>query len=483
MRVMLGVHAMSEDAISAMQRILECQKLEQINSGAPSIELRRNRLDRAIALLVDNKQALSDAITADFGSRPHLINLIADVAAPIATLKYARAHLAKWMRPESRQTTPGILGLFGAKAWVEYQPKGVVGILSPWNFPINLVFGPLAGIFAAGNRAMVKPSELTPRTSALLAELCHATFDENEVAVIQGGADIGAAFAALPFDHLIFTGSTRVGRHVMRAASENLTPVTLELGGKSPVIIGESADLALAVKRILFWKTLNAGQICTAPDYAVLPEGLLEKFIELAKRSAQQMFPRIENNPDYGAIINAQHFTRLQDYLSDAKAKGARIVELQPVTSGYSEGARIIPPTLIVGMNDGMRVMQEEIFGPLLPLMIGTVDDAIAYVNAHPRPLALYYFGRHAAEERKILRATTSGNVSINDTVMHYGMEDLPFGGVGPSGIGAYHGIEGFRTFSHAKGIFRQSRFDVARTLRPPFGRVAASRVLQQINK
>jgi coniferyl-aldehyde dehydrogenase len=364
---------------------------------------------------------------------------------------------------------------------VEYQPKGAVGILSPWNFPVNLVFGPLAGVFAAGNRAMIKPSEFTPRTSALMAELFRTTFDESEVVVIEGDAEAGAAFAALPLDHLIFTGSTNVGRHIMRAAAAYLTPVTLELGGKSPVIIGESADLALAAKRILFFKTVNAGQICTAPDYVLLPESKIEKFVELARRAVQRMFPKLENNPDYGAIINEKHFARLQDYLADAKAMGARIIELQPISPSYAREARIIPPTLILGATDTMRVMQEEIFGPLLPVMTSSVDNAIAYVNAHPRPLALYYFGKDAAEERKILRTTISGNVSVNEAVMHYSMEDLPFGGIGPSGIGANHGIEGFRTFSHAKGIFRQSRFDIAATLRPPFGAAAMRMVLQQI--
>jgi len=378
------------------------------------------------------------------------------------------------MKAERRPTTPSILGLFGARAEVRYQPKGVVGVISPWNFPINLTFTPLAGILAAGNRAMIKPSEFTPATAELMATMFGGAFSEEEIAVVTGGPEVGQAFAGLAFDHMIFTGATSIARHVMRAAAENLTPLTLELGGKSPVVIGRSADMATAAARIMNGKTLNAGQICLAPDYVFTPADTLEGFVSHAQASVRRMFPTIKDNPDYTAIIAQRHFDRLTGYVDDAKAKGARVIEMKPEGEDLTQQEhRKIAPTLIIDPTDDMKVMQEEIFGPILPVMTyRSIDEAVGYINRHDRPLGLYYFGDDAAEREQVLASTTSGGVTVNDVIFHVVQEDMPFGGVGPSGMGAYHGHDGFREFSHRKSVFTQIKNDIGplKQLRPPYG-------------
>jgi coniferyl-aldehyde dehydrogenase len=378
------------------------------------------------------------------------------------------------MRPEKRKPTPAILGLFGAKAEVRFQPKGVVGVISPWNFPVNLTFAPLAGILAAGNRAMIKPSEFTPATSELMQTMFAGAFSEEEIAVVTGGPEVGEAFSRLAFDHLIFTGATSVARHVMRAAAENLVPVTLELGGKSPVILGKSADLKVAAARVMNGKTLNAGQICLAPDYVLAPKDQVEGFVNAARASVSTMFPTIKDNPDYTSIIAQRHYDRITGYIDDARAKGARVIELKPEGEDLSQQPhRKIAPTLILDPTDDMKVMQEEIFGPVLPVKsYETLDEALAYVNGRDRPLGLYYFGDDPAEREEVLSRTTAGGVTVNDVVMHVAQEDLPFGGVGPSGMGSYHGVDGFREFSHRKAIFSQMKNDIGplKMLRPPYG-------------
>jgi coniferyl-aldehyde dehydrogenase len=350
----------------------------------------------------------------------------------------------------------------------------VVGVISPWNFPVNLTFAPLAGILAAGNRVMIKPSEYTPATSALMASMFGGAFSEEEIAVITGGPEVGEAFASLAFDHMIFTGATGIARHVMRAAAANLTPLTLELGGKSPVIIGKSADLATAAARIMNGKTLNAGQICLAPDYVLTPKESLDAFVGEASGAVRRMFPTLKDNPDYTAIIAQRHYDRIMGYIDDARAKGARVVELKPDGEDLAQQEhRKIAPTLIIDPTDDMKVMQEEIFGPVLPVKTyNGVDEAIAYVNAHERPLGLYYFGDDAAEREKVLAGTTSGGVTVNDVIFHVAQEELPFGGVGPSGMGSYHGHDGFREFSHRKSIYTQLKNDIGplAQLRPPYG-------------
>jgi coniferyl-aldehyde dehydrogenase len=337
----------------------------------------------------------------------------------------------------------------------------VVGVISPWNFPVNLTFAPLAGVLAAGNRAMIKPSETTPATSELLGQMFASAFDESEIAVVTGGPEVGQAFSSLPFDHLVFTGATSIGRHVMRAAAENLVPVTLELGGKSPVVIGRSADMSVAAARIMNGKTLNAGQICLAPDYVLAPADRLRDFVAAAKTSVRQMFPSIRESPDYTAIVTDRHYARLMDYLDDARAKGAEIVEINPGAEDLRQQPhRRIAPTLILNPTDDMKVMQEEIFGPLLPVKgYRDVQEAVDYINAHDRPLGLYYFGS--------------------------AQEELPFGGIGPAGMGAYHGHDGFREFSHRKSIYHQIKWDLPplRMLRPPYGAGLAKYLAMQIRR
>jgi coniferyl-aldehyde dehydrogenase len=453
-----------------MHALLERQKLAQLTDGSPSASVRIDRLDRAIGLLVDHAGEIAEALREDFGHRSVQGSLITDVVGAIEPLKHAKKHVRRWMRRDARSVSPAALASLGARAWVDYQPKGVVGLISPWNFPFNLTFSPLAGILAAGNRAMIKPSEFTPQCSALMRKMIASAFDENELAVVTGGSDVGERFSALPFDHLLFTGATSVAKHVMRAAAENLVPVTLELGGKSPAIIGRDADLDLAARRLMFGKTLNAGQVCIAPDYALVPRDRVEAFVDALQRAVTGMFPTVDGNPDYTAIINARHHERLLGYLDDAKAKGAVLRSLRPV--GETIGDRRIAPTIVLGANDTMSVMQDEIFGPILPLVpYDGIDAAIAHINAHARPLSLYYFGNDRAEQEDVLAHTVVGGVTLNDTILHLTMDDLPFGGVGPSGMGAYHGVDGFRTFSHARSVYKQSRFDISAMLRPPYGK------------
>lgn len=458
----------------AMLALLERQKAAHLRDGAPSAETRIARIERCIGLLIDNRKAIEEALNADFGSRSREATAFTDVAGSIGPLKHAKDNLRRWMRPEKRKTTPALLGLFGAKAEIRFQPKGVVGVISPWNFPVNLTFAPLAGILAAGNRAMIKPSEYTPATSELLKTMFASAFSEEEIAVVTGGPEVGQAFAGLAFDHLIFTGGTSIARHVMRAAAENLVPVTLELGGKSPVIVSSSADLDVAAARIMNGKTLNAGQICLAPDYVLAPRDKLDGFVEAARKSVATMFPTIRDNPDYTAIIAQRHYDRIQDYVADARAKGATVVELKPDGEDLTQQEhRKIAPTLILEPTDDMKVMQEEIFGPVLPVKsYVTVDEALAYVNGKDRPLGLYYFGDDAAEREKVLATTTSGGVTVNDVIFHVAQEELPFGGVGPSGMGSYHGQDGFLEFSHRKSVYTQIKKDIGplKQMRPPFG-------------
>jgi len=345
-------------------------------------------------------------------------------------------------------------------------------VIAPWNFPFNLTFAPLAGVFAAGNRVMIKPSEFTPRSSELMERMFRSAFDETEVAVFTGGPEVGGAFSRLAFDHLLFTGATSIAYHVMRAAAENLVPTTLELGGKSPVIIGQSADMELTAKRVMMGKTLNAGQICLAPDYVLVPKDKASAFVGAAEGAVRAMFPTLKDNPDYTSVINQRHYDRLTGYLDDAKAKGAELIEINPAKEDFRQQPfHKIPPTLVLNPTDDMKIMKDEIFGPLLPVKTYTnVEEAIGYVNEHARPLGLYYFGSDSAEQSKVLTRTTSGGVSVNDVIMHVSMEDLPFGGIGPSGMGSYHGIDGFRTFSHAKSVFQQTKMDVTAMMRPPYG-------------
>jgi len=481
-------HAADETAKAEreIREVVDLQRKSFLEDGPPSAEKRIDRLDRAIGVLVDHKQEISDALSKDFGHRSHHQSLLTDVFSSIEALKFAKKHLRGWMKSERR--SPNFpLGFLGAKARIEYQPLGVVGVISPWNFPVNLTFTPLAGIFAAGNRALIKPSEFTPAVSELMDRMISQAFDKTEAAVVLGGPEVGQAFTKQPFDHLLFTGATSVAYHVMRAASKNLVPVTLELGGKSPVIVGRNADVAQTAKRVMAGKMMNAGQICLAPDYVYLPEQQTDAFIEAAQTSVREMYPTLKYNPDYTSVVNQRHYDRLNSYLDDAKSKGAKVVEINPANEDFSQQeAHKIPPTLVLDPTDDMKVMQDEIFGPIMPVKrYSRIEDAINFVNDRPRPLGLYYFGDDSSEREKVLSHTTSGGVTVNDVVMHVSMEDLPFGGVGPSGMGSYHGKDGFKTFSHAKAVYTQPKFDVAKLagLVPPYGKKTEQMLEGQIKR
>ena len=441
-----------------------------------SAETRVDRLNRVIALLLADQDAIVQAIHADFGGRSLHQTRMSDLYATLETLKYARDHVAEFMKPEKRRVnTP--LALFGARARVEYQPKGVVGILGTWNFPVNTVLSPLASVLAAGNRALLKFSELTPRTAALMAEKLAARFDQKELACIEGGPEVGAAFAELPLDHLVFTGSGATGRLVMRAAATHLTPVTLELGGKSPVIVAPDADVAGAAQRIMEGKALNAGQACLAPDVIWVLRGQRETFIAHALRTAERMFPTLRNNHDLTNIVNARHADRLRGYIRDARAAGADIVEVNPTGERLDvAGERRLPFTFVVDPDPALAISQEEIFGPFMVIRTyRKLTDVWQQLQAGPRPLGLYVFTHDAGTQRAALDQTHSGGVTFNDVLLHASQDDLPFGGIGPSGMGRYRGIDGFREFSHPRAVFHASRVPLQRLsgLVPPFGRRA----------
>lgn len=470
--------------MSEMREILDRQRAAFMAELPVSIETRKDRLRRAAAMVKDNAARFCDALSEDFGHRSPRQSMITDIVASVSPLKHAEKMVGRWAKREKKPVLFP-LGLLGARAWVEYQPKGVVGIIAPWNFPVNLVMSPLAGVLAAGNRAMVKTSEFTPATAALFEELTPQFFDSTELAFVSGGPDIGKAFAALPFDHLLFTGATGIGRHILHAAADNLTPVTLELGGKSPAILGRSANLAQATERVAMGKMLNAGQICIAPDYLMVPAEQEHAAVDGLIRAASAMYPSLLANPDYTAIINDRHFERLTAAIDDARAKGAEVIAVNPANEDFTaSNARKLPLHIIRNPTDDMTVMQEEIFGPVLPVRkYDSIDGAIAEVNRRDRPLALYYFGSDEAERRGVLDRTISGGVSLDDTIFHVSMEELPFGGIGPSGMGAYHGEPGFRTFSHAKSVFKQSKLDVAKLggLKPPYGKTTDAAIKHQL--
>ncbi|MGL5409528.1 MAG: coniferyl aldehyde dehydrogenase, partial [Shewanella sp.] len=412
----------------------------------------------------------------DYGHRSENDSLIADIMPVINNINYTLKHLKSWLKPSPRHA--GSL-LAPAKISVNYQPLGVIGIIVPWNFPVMLSIGPLVTAIAAGNRAMLKMSEFTPATNKVITQLLAEVFDNSYVAVVEGEADIAAEFAALPFDHLLFTGSTTVGRHVMRAAANNLTPVTLELGGKSPVIIASDMPVATAVERLIFGKCLNAGQICIAPDYVLCPKAKVDEFIAAYQARFKAMYGTVNHNKDYSSIINTRQFARLMAVLEDAKAKGAQVFSASD--EHLDEQNCKMATQLITQVNDDMLLMQQEIFGPLLPIVgYDSLDEAIAYVNQKPRPLALYIMSFDGQTQQHILSHTHSGGVCINETVLHVVADDAPFGGIGPSGMGHYHGKEGFLTFSHAKTVLQRGRLNTGKFVQPPYG-TAIQRLLMKL--
>jgi len=464
---------MTETSETEMRALLDRQRAAFTAARPEGLDVRNARLERLVAMLKDHGERLVKAISEDFGHRSHEQSMVSDIAAGIGSVRYCQKHMRKWARPEKRKVRFP-LGLLGAKAEIRYEPKGVIGIVAPWNFPVGLTMSPLAEALAAGNRAMIKPSEFTEATSAAMAEAIRAWFAEDEIAVVLGGPQTGQAFCGLPFDHLLFTGATAIGRHVLHAAADNLVPVTLELGGKSPTVLGRSANVEKAAERIAIGKMLNAGQICLAPDYLLVPEELEDRAITAVANSVSAMYPTLLTNDDYTSVINRRHRDRLVGLVDDAVAKGAQAIEVNPGNEDFaSSNGNKLPLTILKNVSDDMKVMQDEIFGPVLPVKTyRAIDEAIDYINGKDRPLGLYFFGEDAGEREKVLTRTISGGVTVNDVVFHVSAEDLPFGGIGPSGMGAYHGPEGFKTFSHARSVYTQPKVDVAKLagLKPPYG-------------
>ena len=454
-----------DDAVRApFERMREAQR----RTPAPSYAERRERLDALLALVQDHRPQLEQAVSADFGGRSCHETRLAEIYFLVSMIKYVRAHLRGWMKPRARSMP---LVLLPARAKVLSQPLGVVGVIAPWNYPLQLALGPVTYALAAGNRVLLKPSEYAPQTAELLRSLVSRSFDASVLHVVTGDASVGEAFSRLPFDHLLFTGSTQVGRTVLRVAAENLVPVTLELGGKSPAIVHDTFAIDRAAARIAWGKWFNAGQTCIAPDYALVHESRRDAFVERVVAHTRTTYPTIADNPDYTSIINPRHYARLRGLIHDAVQRGARSIEIKPQNEQLPEASHRLAPTLLLDVKTDMSVMQQEIFGPVLPVVTyRTLDEAITFVNERPRPLALYYFDEDAARVREVLARTTSGGAVVNDVMMHFGVDDLPFGGVGASGMGAYHGIEGFDTFSHRKGTFVQPRLNAAGLLMPPYG-------------
>lgn len=437
----------------------------QARDPLPAWPERAQRLRRLARLVRNNRAAIAAAINADFGCRPAEEVDLAEVFPSLGGIAHALRHGRRWMRP--RRSWAGFWFL-PARTELRPRPRGVVGIIVPWNYPLFLSAGPLTDALAAGNRVMLKMSEYTPRFGALFAELVHNTFGDEEIIVVNGGVEVAQAFSGLSFDHLLFTGSTAVGRHVMQAAAANLTPVTLELGGKSPVIIGPGARFENAVERILVGKLLNAGQTCIAPDYVLLPRERIDEFVATARGIAARLYPDFAGNPQYASIVSERQHARLVRLRDEALAAGARA---EVLLEGSNAATRRLAPTLLTGTTDDMAVMQEEIFGPLLPLVpYETLDEAIACVTERPTPLSLYIFDDERTTVDRILDQVQAGGVSVNDTLLHVAQHHLPFGGVGPSGMGAYHGQAGFDAFSHLVPVFRQARWNAAGWLAPPYG-------------
>jgi coniferyl-aldehyde dehydrogenase len=472
--------AAPESSALDLRQTLARMKDAQRRRGAPSHDERIESLERLEKAVVGRKDAIAAAVSRDFGHRSTHETWAGEVLLVKGAIQHAKAHLRDWMEPEPREVNWVFLP---STACVVPQPVGVVGIISPWNYPVQLALSPLVGAVAAGNRAMIKPSELVPETAALLRTIVGEAFSDDEVSVVTGGPEVGELFSRLQFDHLLFTGSGRVAKLVMRAASENLVPVTLELGGKSPAILGPDFSVRAAAERIMAGKLFSAGQTCIAPDYAMVPERARDAFVDACKTSVAKMYPTIEKNADYTTIISENHFARLRGLVEDATAHGARVIDLKP-TGETLDGVRKLGPILILDATEDMLVMQEEIFGPILPISTyRDLAEAIDYVNDRPRPLALYYFGHDQRTVDRVLSETRSGGVTVNETLLHIMQDNLPFGGIGASGMGHYHGREGFETFTKKKPVFRQARVGVRGLVRPPFGKAASGLLRLLIGK
>ncbi len=442
-----------------------------VQGPVPDAKQRRSDLDQLLLIIDDHQDAIIDAINADFGSRSPHETLLADILVVKNEISHMRSHLKRWMKPRKKSVG---WRLWPGKAAIHYQPLGLVGIIGPWNYPFNLVIAPLAAALAAGNRAMIKPSEFTPKTSDLLKSLLQSAFPEDQVYVSLGGADVAQAFSSLQFDHLFFTGSTNVGRLVMQAAAKNLTPVTLELGGKSPVILDADFPFETAARRICAAKFFNGGQSCIAPDYLLIEESHIDDFVKVFSDTVTQSFPRLKDNPDYTRIINSRQAERLQSLINEVTEQGARVVVINPANEDLGVEKNLMPPTLVIDPDPTSRLMQEEIFGPILPIIpVKSIKAALSFVNQRPRPLAFYLFSNKKHDIKEALSCTVSGGACINDSMIQFAASDLPFGGIGPSGMGRYHGDDGFLNFSHHRSVFYQGPWSALRFLRPPYGKLA----------
>lgn len=470
-------------AASEMKAILARQRAAFNCDDFPDLATRRARLARMVDMLLAHEQEIISAQQQDFPGKSEVLIRLGEMLGPISAIRYIAENLEGWMKPE---TVPlaAELEAIGMRAKIQFQPLGVVGVISPWNGPIILSCLPLAGILAAGNRAMIKMSEYTPTVAALFADMVRKYFDPIEVAVFTGGPEVAIQFTQLAFDHLLYTGSTRVAREVMKAAAENLVPVTLELGGKSPVIVGRSADLERAIPRLTYGKVMHAGQVCVTPDYLLAPRDQVDFIADRILAAVDGMYPNLAANADYGPVLNRDRFERLSKMVDDARARGSRVL-LSPEgqkSLGRPNALRF-PLHIIIEPDDDSLAMSEEIFGPILPIKgYDHLDQALSYINGHPRPLAAYYFGRDEDELRAIQKKVITGSMVVNDVVCQIFHEQLPFGGVGPSGMGRYRGKDGFRTFSNAMTVLIQSdRDDIVGSLRPPYGDGITTFIDQQL--
>jgi coniferyl-aldehyde dehydrogenase len=457
----------AQDSQLWLNEAFDRQKQDYFENGALSYDERMGALNRLYKLFARKADDIARAMDEDFGGRSRHEALLAELFTTQAGISHIRKNLKNWMEPEKRSVNRIF---FPASAKIMIQPLGVVGVIAPWNYPFYLAMMPLATAIAAGNRVMLKPSEITPRTAELMKELMGQIFLPEKVFVATGGPEVGSAFTKLPLDHLLFTGSTALGRVVMEQAAKNLTPVTLELGGKSPALVAPGADLSLAADHIAAGKFFNAGQTCVAPDFVLVQRADRDRFVEEIKSRLARFYSTIAHNPDYTAIVSQNHYQRLTGLVEDAKNKGANIIVINPAEENLDPEGKKIAPTLVLDPTDSMRISSEEIFGPILPIVeYETLDEAIRYINERPRPLALYVFSDDDKVVDTVLSRTVSGGACVNETILQVAQDDLPFGGVGESGMGAYHAKEGFLTFSHRKGVFVQPKLNAQFLLRPPY--------------
>jgi coniferyl-aldehyde dehydrogenase len=454
---------------ATMQAVLERQRQAFTAEGPPSVAVRRNRIDRLLALVLDNADAFVDAMAADFGTRPKTGSLFTEVLGMISVIEHTRSHVPQWMRAAKLMRAAR---LFGLKAEVQPSPLGVIGIIGPWNFPLNLVVLPAAAAFAAGNRVMIKMSEITPQTAELMKVTAPKYFDETELAVVTGGPDVAAAFATLPLDHLFFTGSPSVGALVQQAAAQNLVPVTLELGGKNPVVVSPDADIQRSASRITQARMINGGQVCICPDYVFVPDDRVDMFVDIARETLRAMFPSIVANDDYCSSVNEANFDRVVGLIEDARVNGATVETIAPAGESLPDRVtRKIAPTIVRDVNNGMRIAEEEIFGPVLVVRpYSALTDVIDHINQRPSPLVAYWYGPDNDDFRTLVRNTRSGGVARNDFGAQMIPSAAPFGGVGRSGMGAYHGKAGFDAFSHYRSVVGTDLpFSITGRAAPPF--------------